>query len=57
MKDIMFGIITGVMLITYCLFVNVVIKTPEIGEESTKLKNKLFILLLCEMIVMTLFVV
>lgn len=55
MKDIMFSVLAGVMLITYCLFVNSVIKVPNLGEDSTKLRNKLFILLLCEMIVMSLF--
>ena len=55
MKDIMFSVITGVMLITYCLLVHSVIKVPNLVNDEKKLRDKLFVLLLCEMIIICIF--
>ena len=55
MKDIMFSIEIGIMLVTYCLLVHSVVKKPDLGKNNYKLRDKLFVLLLCEMIIICIF--
>jgi len=51
----MFSIGIVIMLLTYCMLIHSTIKVPNLGENNNKLKDKLFILLLCEMIIMCIF--
>jgi hypothetical protein len=55
MNDIMFSVGIGIMLVTYCLLVHSMIKKPDFGENNYKLRDKLFVLLLCEMIIICIF--
>jgi hypothetical protein len=50
----MFSIGIVIMLLTYCMLIHSAIKVPNLGDNN-KLKDKLFILLLCEMIIMCIF--
>jgi hypothetical protein len=55
MKEIMFNFGIVILAITYCLFVHSFIKVPKLDDGSDKkLRNKLFVLLLTEILVITL---
>ena len=51
----MFSVGIGIMLVTYCLLVHSVVKKPDLGKNNYKLRDKLFVLLHCEMIIICIF--
>jgi len=51
----MFSIGIGIMLVTYCLLIHSVVKKTVLGENNYKLRDKLFVLLLCEMVIISIF--
>jgi hypothetical protein len=55
MKEIMFNFGIVIMFLTYCLLVHSLIKKPDFGGMQNKLRDKLFVLLLCEMLIMIIF--
>lgn len=49
----------GIIILTYCLLVHSAIKIPNVGADKEKLRNKLFtlfILLICEMVIVSLYI-